>query len=215
MLWDICIISATSEEADTIIDATVVDHHEEAHAGTPLLSKGLMWKQMTEVEKGDELVEYDEIEIEGGARYKGQWKGSIPIARQSQRSCMVMLGRGRQCHGQGVLRRPDGSCYEGNFVNGKRHGQGVFFATADSVYEGEWEEDTKHGRGKYTFEDGSTYDGEWHDDLKEGQGVEAWVDGSKYEGQFLRGIRHGDGIYTSSEGKTSSYKNQFNDDGMP
>merc|ERR1719454_2000215 len=129
----------------------------------------------------DNLEERPEEEVEGGARYKGQWKGNV-------------------WHGYGVLTRPDGSCYEGNFADGRAQGHGRFTAVNGNTYEGQWDQDRAHGHGKYIHEDGSTYEGDWYQDEKSGQGVESWADGSRYEGGFLHGIKHGVGSYKSSTG---------------
>eukprot|EP00434_Breviolum_minutum_P042836 symbB.v1.2.038145.t1/scaffold5837.1/size23234/4 len=133
------------------------------------------------VEEGD-LVERPETEVEAGAKYKGQWLGS-------------------QCHGKGVLTRPDGSSYEGYFQNGRAHGYGKFKAANGNVYEGDWYQDRAQGQGTYTHEDGSTYIGQWLQDEKSGKGMEKWADGSKYEGEFLQGSKHGQGTYTAANGK--------------
>eukprot|EP00435_Cladocopium_sp_Y103_P023857 s121_g5.t2 len=130
----------------------------------------------------EELVERPETEVEAGAKYKGQWLGS-------------------QCHGKGVLTRPDGSSYEGYFQNGRAHGYGKFKAANGNVYEGDWYQDRAQGEGTYTHEDGSTYVGQWLQDEKSGKGMEKWADGSKYEGEFLQGSKHGQGTYTAANGK--------------
>ncbi|CAJ1440293.1 unnamed protein product, partial [Effrenium voratum] len=90
----------------------------------------------------EELVERPETEVEAGALYKGQWRGS-------------------QCHGKGLLTRPDGSSYEGMFQCGRAHGFGRFKAANGNIYEGDWHQDRAQGHGTYTHEDGSTYVGQW------------------------------------------------------
>merc|ERR1719199_1062305 len=80
-------------------------------------------------------IDQPEIEVEGGARYKGQW-------------------RDQKRHGQGVLTGPSGQRYEGSFSNGRAHGQGTFIAANGNKYEGQWNMDRAHGYGKYTHIDG-------------------------------------------------------------
>eukprot|EP00929_Paragymnodinium_shiwhaense_P065356 TRINITY_DN32774_c0_g1_i1.p1 TRINITY_DN32774_c0_g1~~TRINITY_DN32774_c0_g1_i1.p1 ORF type:complete len:447 (-),score=78.08 TRINITY_DN32774_c0_g1_i1:514-1854(-) len=140
------------------------------------------------------LVEKPDTVIAGGGIYKGQWLG-------------------QQCHGKGILSRPDGSRYEGEFLEGRAHGHGKFVSKNGNVYEGQWKSDHAHGRGRYhSEEDGITYDGEWLQDQKSGDAVEKWRDGTVYEGQFLRDMKHGYGTYKSATGIT--YEGHFVEDKM-
>jgi hypothetical protein len=43
--------------------------------------------------------------------------------------------------GIGIYRWPDGSKYEGSFLNGKRHGFGKFQSATGIIYEGQWHND--------------------------------------------------------------------------
>merc|ERR1719336_2042228 len=106
--------------------------------------------------------------VEAGARYTGQWRGSV-----------------RQ--GEGVLEKPDGGRYEGNFRKGKAHGHGKFAATNGNVYEGQWDKDRAQGEGMYTKANGAVYKGQWYQDHKSGTGSECWPDGSCYNGEYLQG----------------------------
>mmetsp|Transcript_84527 Transcript_84527/g.236601 ORF Transcript_84527/g.236601 Transcript_84527/m.236601 type:complete len:383 (-) Transcript_84527:152-1300(-) len=140
-----------------------------------------------------QLVERPEVEIEGGARYRGQW---LNMRR----------------HGRGVLTRPDGQRYEGEFSDNRAHGRGLFQTTNGKTYDGEWEADRAHGYGKYVHMDGSSYEGEWRRDEKCGRGEETWADGSRYTGEFRFGSKHGEGAYTSAKGV--AYEGQFRLDKM-
>lgn len=40
--------------------------------------------------------------------------------------------------GRGVLTWPDGSKYEGYFIEGRREGRGRFTSSDGDIYEGEW-----------------------------------------------------------------------------
>mmetsp|Transcript_61331 Transcript_61331/g.146058 ORF Transcript_61331/g.146058 Transcript_61331/m.146058 type:complete len:458 (-) Transcript_61331:61-1434(-) len=140
-----------------------------------------------------ELEERPPVELDGGARYTGQW-------------------RGQERHGEGVLEKPDGQRYEGGFAFGRAHGYGIFYAASGNRYEGQWDQDRAHGWGKYMHVDGSTYEGEWYHDEKSGRGKETWADGARYDGEFLHGSKHGLGSYCSSTGVT--YEGQFRHDKM-
>eukprot|EP00439_Symbiodinium_sp_Y106_P073380 s205_g13.t2 len=143
--------------------------------------------------QASELVQKPEVEVEGGARYKGQWKGNMR-------------------HGHGVLTRADGHRYEGAWFENRAHGHGTFTEASGTSYEGQWHQDQKHGYGKYVHIDGTTYEGEWHADEKSGRGIETWSDGARYEGEFLHGSKHGVGIYKSGTGV--QYEGQFHNDQM-
>ena len=54
-----------------------------------------------------------------------------------------------QRSGVGTCKWPDGSVYEGDWLNGLRHGSGKYTCD-DYIYIGEWQQDMRHGRGKYT-----------------------------------------------------------------
>ncbi|CAE8584978.1 unnamed protein product [Polarella glacialis] len=107
-----------------------------------------------------DLVEREEVEVEGAAMYTGQWFGQMR-------------------YGKGVLIRPDGQTYSGDFVDNRAHGVGRFTAANGNTYEGEWQQDRAHGTGKYLHIDGSTYEGQWLQDEKSGKGIENWADGAR------------------------------------
>eukprot|EP00435_Cladocopium_sp_Y103_P055755 s615_g18.t1 len=134
-------------------------------------------------------------EEDGGARYKGQWRGNMR-------------------HGHGVLTRADGHRYEGAWLDNRAHGHGTFTESSGTSYEGpdgQWHQDQKHGYGKYVHIDGTTYEGEWHSDEKSGRGIETWSDGARYEGEFLHGSKHGVGVYKSGTGV--QYEGQMDGEG--
>jgi len=97
------------------------------------------------------LEERPTIEIEGNAKYTGQWLGEL-----------------RQ--GWGVVYRPDGGRYEGELVGNRANGKGRFKKANGDVYEGQWRDDKAHGQGSYSHADGSSYYGQWCDDMKNGVG---------------------------------------------
>eukprot|EP00403_Amphidinium_massartii_P012579 CAMPEP_0178416990 /NCGR_PEP_ID=MMETSP0689_2-20121128/24347_1 /TAXON_ID=160604 /ORGANISM="Amphidinium massartii, Strain CS-259" /LENGTH=380 /DNA_ID=CAMNT_0020038349 /DNA_START=164 /DNA_END=1304 /DNA_ORIENTATION=+ len=141
-----------------------------------------------------DLEERPETIVEGGAKYVGQWKGSVR-------------------HGYGVITQPDGSRYEGVFHEGQAHGEGKFVASNGNRYEGQWVGNRAHGEGTYNHNDGSTYKGQFAEDEKSGKGVERWADGCTYEGEFHFGCKHGHGIYKSNS-QTIVYDGQFHNDKM-
>lgn len=66
---------------------------------------------------------------------------------------------------------PDGSKYEGDWVEDQRCGQGKYFYINADVYEGEWFNNVRHGHGSYTYaETGTKFVGQWKEGKREGHG---------------------------------------------
>jgi hypothetical protein len=70
--------------------------------------------------------------------------------------------------GQGVMARPDGSKYAGEWKDSAQHGNGRFEAPDGSWYEGEWKNGKPHGQGQYRRPDGKIFIGVWVDGVYEG-----------------------------------------------
>ncbi len=96
---------------------------------------------------------------------------------------------------------PDGSIYEGEWLNGKHHGKGKFTCPNGppeiefkngymygAVYEGEWLDGKENGRGKHTAPDGSSYEGEWQNGYPCGKGKYTNHSGYTVEGYGKNGI---------------------------
>ena len=73
-------------------------------------------------------------------------------------------------HGKGKLIYIDGTCYEGNFTNGKREGYGQQRYKDGSVYTGEWKNDMRSGEGEIRFTDTTIVRTTFKDDMKHGKG---------------------------------------------
>ena len=64
---------------------------------------------------------------------------------------------------KGVRTWPDGSRYEGEFLDGHFHGEGTFTWPDGSAYKGQWLNDFPHGQGIFTWPDGTQYKAEWEE----------------------------------------------------
>eukprot|EP00927_Polykrikos_kofoidii_P086963 TRINITY_DN9897_c0_g2_i1.p1 TRINITY_DN9897_c0_g2~~TRINITY_DN9897_c0_g2_i1.p1 ORF type:complete len:539 (+),score=59.72 TRINITY_DN9897_c0_g2_i1:99-1715(+) len=111
-----------------------------------------------------------------------------------------------------TLTYPDGSKYQGQFLDGKRHGRGSWTLADGTIYRSQWCDDKRHGEGQETFPDGSRFVGTYVDGFRSGLGVMTWPEGSKYSGQFARGRANGEGHLLRTDG--SVYKGHFSDDCM-
>ena len=67
---------------------------------------------------------------------------------------------------------PNGSSYEGEWVDDRITGMGVKCETNGTRYEGEWISDEFQGIGIYMDARGMIYQGEWLDGNRHGYGVE-------------------------------------------
>ena len=89
--------------------------------------------------------------------------------------------------GTGYLLFPDGSRYEGPFLNGLFHGQGVRTWPNGDRYVGSFVQGHMTGQGKMTSSDGASYECGWHNDLYEGEGTYISTDGELIKGRFHAG----------------------------
>ncbi|KAJ8376809.1 hypothetical protein SKAU_G00073890 [Synaphobranchus kaupii] len=102
--------------------------------------------------------------------------------------------------GVGVQEWPDGSRYEGEFVNGLKQGEGVFTWANGELYEGSFYKDYRHGRGMYTWPEGSRFLGKFYRNRKEGYGIQHFPEGTTFQGLYHVDERFGPGVMTYPDG---------------
>jgi hypothetical protein len=132
-------------------------------------------------------------------------------------------------HGNGTMAYPDGSKYEGAFVNGKPQGKGVFYYANQTRFEGDFSGGLPHGFGTLIAADGHRNSGVWEfgeylglntataavktgcieGDCDRGVGVYIFKDGTYYEGTFANGLPHGFGtaVYQNGEKYVGDFLN--------
>ena len=123
-------------------------------------------------------------------------------------------------NGSGVFAYPDGSKYEGEFLNSKFEGNGTFYFANNDKYVGQFKENYPHGAGARYHSDGTVENGEWREgefigssliesgqagciqgDCTDGKGTYIFKEGSaKYIGDFKDAQPHGFGICTYANG---------------
>lgn len=132
-------------------------------------------------------------------------------------------------NGSGVFAYPDGSKYEGHFVNNHFEGQGTFnFANGDR-YVGQFKNNYPDGQGTRFLADGKEETGLWREgeflgaslieggrvgcvqgNCEEGRGTYIYKEGSaKYVGDFKNNYPHGVGICTYANG--DRYEGEWGD----
>ena len=143
-----------------------------------------------EVKDAEEVITRPAVTLEDGIKYTGEWKG-------------------HKKHGKGVQTYPDGSTFEGVFVEGVACGPAAFTHVDGSSFQGEFKDDMANGKGLLSHVDGYKYDGLWKDDLKHGKAEESWTDGSKFVGEYKQNKKAGRGTFQWADG--SSYDGEFQD----
>ncbi len=124
-------------------------------------------------------------------------------------------------NGQGIFAYPDGSKYEGQFVNSKFEGMGVFYFANGDKYEGQFKENYPHGLGTRTYASNNVQEtGEWEQgefvgssliesgkigciqgDCENGKGTYIYKEGAaKFVGDFKDELPHGFGVCTYANG---------------
>lgn len=87
-----------------------------------------------------------------------------------------------------VIEFYDGRRYEGAVnEDGQPHWQGVMTKPSGTRYVGDFRDGLPHGRGVLTRPDGTRYEGEFRDGEPNGQGVRTWPSGERYEGEWRDG----------------------------
>ena len=87
----------------------------------------------------------------------------------------------------GVVFKPDGTRYEGDFVDDLFEGSGSLVLPDKSRYKGQFQKGKRSGRGLMQFVDGSVYEGEWADDCPHGVGIMKDVQGKNSQVRYQRG----------------------------
>lgn len=148
---------------------------------------------------------FNPVRFEDGSIYHGQWK--VDLKTYSPDSSKDLRKEFR--HGKGKQIWPDGSLYDGFWLDGRAEGYGRLINADGYFYEGQWHNDKVHGKGKCMHPNGTTYEGDWVKDQQEGVGCEKYQDGTKYQGDYYRGKKNGKGVFSWPNG--SKYEGDFKD----
>ena len=148
----------------------------------------LVYPTSESIENSEKIVKGPTM-MENRAIYIGEWNSS------------------GEKHGRGIQIWPDGSKYEGEWLNNKTNKYGRLIHADGDVYEGNWLNDKASGHGIYIHSNGTKYEGNWLEDQQHGQGKEIWPDGAQYEGSYSLGSKRGQGKFIWADG--SSYIGEF------
>jgi hypothetical protein len=99
-------------------------------------------------------------------------------------------------HGEGVLqwflRGREDDRYTGMLEMGWAEGKGVLTKPDGAKYEGDWKQSMQSGNGRLEWPDGSWYDGQWKAGKPHGQGQYRRPDGKLFMGEWIDGEFEGD-----------------------
>ncbi|XP_037324502.2 ankyrin repeat and MYND domain-containing protein 1 [Pungitius pungitius] len=101
----------------------------------------------------------------------------------------------------GVQQWPDGSRYEGEFVNGLKHGKGRYTWKSGEFYDGFFYKDYRHGAGVHSWPQGHKFTGKYYLNRKEGYGHQEFSDGATFQGLYHMEQRFGPGVLSHPDGR--------------
>ncbi|XP_054645539.1 ankyrin repeat and MYND domain-containing protein 1-like isoform X7 [Dunckerocampus dactyliophorus] len=102
--------------------------------------------------------------------------------------------------GFGVQESPDGSKYEGVFLDGLKHGSGRYTWNSGEFYEGSFYKDYRHGDGVYYWPSGNKFIGKFYLNWREGYGKHLYPDGATFKGLYHADQRFGPGVLSEPSG---------------
>ncbi|QDZ25416.1 hypothetical protein HOP50_17g79570 [Chloropicon primus] len=136
--------------------------------------------------------------FKNGSTYEGLWRDGYMHGQGTYVWVDGVQFKGdfhmNQIQGTGTFAWPNGDVYVGELRGGKRDGRGRMYLKAEGTcYDGEWLEGLKHGYGKLDYGMGKKYVGDWKEDLKDGNGMMTYKNGDVYNGQWSKGMKQGKG----------------------
>ncbi len=176
----------------------------------------------------------------GGKKRSGRWYKGKPVDEKNRpissnalereidaESIVVQSGciQGNCKTGKGIFAYPDGSRYEGNFLNGYPEGEGTFYYPNGDLYAGSFAHGLKNGKGQMRYANGKVKTGQWREgeylstrqkitkgcvkgDCESGYGTYIFKDNAVYSGRFKEGYPDGKGTvrYKNGERYDGSFK---------
>ncbi|KAM4629235.1 ankyrin repeat and MYND domain-containing protein 1 [Polymixia lowei] len=127
-------------------------------------------------------------------------RGGRPGSRQHLVDVTRGQIQGEKRQGHGVQEGPDGSKYEGQFLNGLKHGTGKFTWENGEYYEGSFYKDYRHGEGVYCWPTGHKFIGKFYLNRKEGYGLQLFPGGTTFQGLYHADQKFGPGVVSYPDG---------------
>ncbi|CAF0849338.1 unnamed protein product [Adineta steineri] len=105
-----------------------------------------------------------------------------------------------------LLRRTDGSLYEGEMVNGNIHGKGILINEDGARYEGEFRDGEPVGQGVMNDKNGTHFNIEWKNGKMYGRGVSVLPDGARLEIGINENEPDGQAVMTTLDGMRFEFR---------
>jgi hypothetical protein len=104
-------------------------------------------------------------------------------------------------HGIGCLLYPNRDKYKGEFFNGQPYGWGILNYANGDIYKGRFNNSCPHGKGTYIYANGNIYEGSFKNSTFDGQGTLTFTNQDAYQGEFKNGRFEGPGKFTFADGQ--------------
>lgn len=108
--------------------------------------------------------------------------------------------------GKGMCISPDGTVWDGFWLNGKLTKRGTIKWKNGQVYDGEWNSYGPNGEGKMMYPDKRVYTGTFRDGERHGQGTLTMPNGESFKGEFVDDKISENGTYYDSKGRPRKVK---------
>lgn len=153
------------------------------------------------------------IMYNNGEQYTGDLMGFIPhgtgVLKKANGTVYDGTFNMGQCTGQAHVAYKSGDSYDGELVDGTRNGFGTYTSESGAVYIGQFINNVKNGYGYSDFANSSYFIGQYKNSIKDGWGAFLFKNGDIYVGEFQNDKRTGKGIYIWA--KSEEYATEFDE----
>lgn len=184
---------AMKDDADTV-EASVVDADPKVANGANGGSKAYYEEPSTTANDEESSASTNDLKPDadgfvyfGEYRYRGQMSDGNP-------------------DGKGMCISPDGTVWDGFWLNGKPTKRGTIKWKNGQVYDGEWNSYGPNGEGKMMYPDKRVYTGTFRDGERHGHGTLTMPNGESFKGEFVDDKISENGTYYDSKGRPRKVK---------
>lgn len=181
---------AMKDDADTVEASVVDDDPKVANGGSKAYNEepsATANDEEPSASTNDLKPDADGFVYFGEYRYRGQMSDGNP-------------------DGKGMCISPDGTVWDGFWINGKPTKRGTIKWKNGQVYDGEWNSYGPNGEGKMMYPDKRVYTGTFRDGERHGQGMLTMPNGESFKGEFVDDKISENGTYYDSKGRPRKVK---------